>query len=141
MDFWGFILVTSVSFLWSERKPEYSLWMSDLLAEGNRLQKAVTWCLFVFTLNLLAPFKQVADTQKPFLKKVEESVLVFKILLAGWRDKINFKLGKNQSSISSTRLFDKSKSLKRKAYGGQEFYEVRLKNMRVYKSLIRYSMF
>lgn len=114
--------------------------MSDLLAQGNRLQKAVTWCLFVFTLNLLAPFKQVADTQKPFLKK-EESVVVFKILLAGWRDKINFKLENNQSIISSTRLFDKSKSLKRKAYGGQEFYEVRLKNMKVYKSLIRYSMF
>lgn len=67
--------------------------------------------VFVHSSNLLAPFKQVAETQKPFLKKVEDSVLVFKILLAGWRDKINFKLGNNQSSISSTRLFDKSKSL------------------------------
>lgn len=65
----------------------------------------------VHSSNLLAPFKQVTETQKPFLKKVEDSVLVFKIVLAGWRDKINFKLGNNQSSISSTRLFNKSKSL------------------------------
>lgn len=81
--FLGFILVTSVWFLWSERRPEYSVWVSDLLAQGNRLQRAVTWCLFVFTSSdLLAPFNKLLK-HKALLKKVEDSVLVFKILLAG----------------------------------------------------------